>query len=71
MRSPSCVSVCVGIPIVARQRLSKHVLAATNEHPTTEELFDAVLSVLCLSYLILTMWYKKSRQLHWFRPSGG
>jgi hypothetical protein len=70
MRSP-CVSVCVSPPIVARQRLSKHVLAAKNTHVTTEELLDAVFSVRCLSYLTLSVLCKESRLLYWFRLSGG
>jgi hypothetical protein len=44
----SCLSVCVFPPNVAKQRLSKHVLAATIKHATSE-LFDAVFSVRCLS----------------------
>jgi hypothetical protein len=34
--------VSVSSPNVARQRLDKHVLAATNIHGTVEELLDSV-----------------------------
>jgi hypothetical protein len=53
MRSPCCLCVCVP-PNVARQRLDKHVLAASNTHATTE-LFDAVFSMRSVSYQILNM----------------
>jgi hypothetical protein len=33
---------------IARQRRGKHVSAAMNQHTTTEELLEAVLSVLWL-----------------------
>jgi hypothetical protein len=71
MRSPSCVFVCVTSPIFARQRFRKHVLAATKTHTTTDEMFEAVLSVRCPSYLIFSMLCKESRRLHLFHPSGG
>jgi hypothetical protein len=50
--------ICLCIPIVARQRLSKHVLAATNPHATAAELSDAVFSVRYLSCLILSILWK-------------
>jgi hypothetical protein len=37
-------------PIVARQRLGKNVIAATNTHETIEELFDAPFSMRSVSY---------------------
>jgi hypothetical protein len=45
-------SVClyVYLPIVARQRLGKNVIAATNTHSTIEELLDASFSVGSVSY---------------------
>jgi hypothetical protein len=43
------VSVCVS-PIVARQRLGKHVTAATNTHATIEEMLDASFSIRSVSY---------------------
>jgi hypothetical protein len=71
LRSPFWVFVCVSPPIVVRQRLSKHFLAATNTHATTAELFDVLFSTRCLSYLILSMLCKECRRLHRFRLSGG
>jgi hypothetical protein len=44
--SHQSVSVC----IVARQRLSKHVTAATNTHATVEVLLDALSSMWSESY---------------------
>jgi hypothetical protein len=47
------ISVCVCIythPIVARQRPSKSVTAATNTHATVEELLCASFSVLSVLY---------------------
>jgi hypothetical protein len=64
------VSVCVTTPIVSRQRLSKHVLAVSNTHASTAELFEAAFTVRCLSYLILSKLCKESRRLHLFHPSG-
>jgi hypothetical protein len=43
------LTVCVYPHIVARQRLCKHVPAATNTH-TTEELLDASFSMRSVSY---------------------
>jgi hypothetical protein len=45
-------SVCLYVyrPIVARQRLDKHVFAATNTLATIEELLDASSSIRCVSY---------------------
>jgi hypothetical protein len=42
MRSPCCLSMYLPPPNVARQRLGKHLPAATNTHATVEELFDVV-----------------------------
>jgi hypothetical protein len=48
---PSSLCVCMYIlPIVARQRMGKNVTAATNTHTTIEELLDASLSMLSVSY---------------------
>jgi hypothetical protein len=56
MRSPCCLYVC-DLPLnVARQRLGKHVPAATNTRATTEELLDALFSMRSMSYQILYMW---------------
>jgi hypothetical protein len=49
MSSPCSVPVCIPL-IVARQRLGKHILAATNTHATIEELLDAAFYVRCVSY---------------------
>jgi hypothetical protein len=50
------LSVCMFVPPkVARQRLSKHVSAATNTCTTTEELLDAVFSVWSVSYQIVNI----------------
>jgi hypothetical protein len=38
--------------IIARQRLSKHIPAATNKYATTEELFEAVFSMRFVWYQI-------------------
>jgi hypothetical protein len=46
---------------IARQRLSKHVPAASNTQATIE-LLDMMFSVLPLSYQILSMLFKESRQ---------
>jgi hypothetical protein len=40
---------------IARQWLSKHITMATNIHPTTEELLDAMFSMWSKSYQILNM----------------
>jgi hypothetical protein len=40
---------------VARQRLGKHISAATNTHATIEELLAAAFSLLPVSYQILNM----------------
>jgi hypothetical protein len=65
MRSPCCLCVCVypqslkaGIveaeeTAAARQRLGKHLPAATNTHVTIEELLDAEFSMRFMSYQIL------------------
>jgi hypothetical protein len=45
MRSPCCLCVFVLPPKVARQRLGKHVPAATNTHATVKELLDPVFSM--------------------------
>jgi hypothetical protein len=45
-----CVSVCVSPPIVAGQRPSKYVPAATNSHGTIEELLDSSISMLSVPY---------------------
>jgi hypothetical protein len=37
-------------PIVARQRLGKHFLAATNTHETTKELLEMSISMQSVSY---------------------
>jgi hypothetical protein len=37
-------------PIVARQRVGKHIPAATNSHATIEKLLDASFSVLSVLY---------------------
>jgi hypothetical protein len=47
--SHQSVSVCVS-PIVARQRLSKEVTAATNTSATIEELLDASFSMRSVLY---------------------
>jgi hypothetical protein len=39
MSSPSCISVHISPPTVARQLLSKHVPASTDTHARIEELF--------------------------------
>jgi hypothetical protein len=39
----------------ARQRLGKHISAATNTHATIYELLDAVFSMRSVSYQILNM----------------
>jgi hypothetical protein len=39
-------------PIVARQRLGKHLPAAMNSQATMEELLDAVFSMRSVSYQI-------------------
>jgi hypothetical protein len=41
--------VCRISPLVARQRLGKHVPAATNTHATIEEFLDAVIVVCVVS----------------------
>jgi hypothetical protein len=48
-------SCCVSPSMAARQRLCKHVPAATNSDATIEELLDAMFSVLSASYQILSM----------------
>jgi hypothetical protein len=53
-RSFCCVCVCVSPSIVARQRLIKHVRAATNTHETID-LLEAVFSVRSVSHQILSM----------------
>jgi hypothetical protein len=55
MRSPCCLCVYVSIylPIVARQRLGKHVPTAMNTHVTIEELLDAVFSVPSVSQHVI------------------
>jgi hypothetical protein len=61
MRLPCCVPPKQAVIVepedtaVARQRLGKHVQAATNAHATTEELLDAVFSMQSGSYQILNM----------------
>jgi hypothetical protein len=51
MRPPSCLSVYLRVsPIVARQGLEKHVLAATNTHAAVEELLDASFSMRSVSH---------------------
>jgi hypothetical protein len=51
MKSPCSLSGCVPpSPIVARQRLSKHVPAAMNTHARIEELLDTPFSMWCVSY---------------------
>lgn len=50
------LSVCMFVPPkVARQRLSKHVSAATNICTTIEGLLDAVFSVQSVWYQIVNM----------------
>jgi hypothetical protein len=39
MSSSCCISLHISSPIVARQRLSKHVPASTGTHARIEELF--------------------------------
>jgi hypothetical protein len=41
--------------VVARQRPGKYVPAAANTHATTEEMVDAMFSVLTVSYQILNI----------------
>jgi hypothetical protein len=53
--------VCVP-PNFARQRLSKHVVATTNTY-SIEELLDLMFSLWSVSYEILNMQWKHSRQL--------
>jgi hypothetical protein len=61
MKSPCSLCVCVSsISIieleetaVARQRLSKHVSAATNTHATIEEMLEAVISMRYMSLQML------------------
>jgi hypothetical protein len=67
MGSPCCLCVCVSRQrlkvgtdepeetAVGRQRLRKHVPAATNTHATTEGLLDAVFYMRSVSYQILHM----------------
>lgn len=38
--------------VVARKRLGKHILTATNTHATKEEMLEAVFLMRSLSYLI-------------------
>jgi hypothetical protein len=52
------LSVCVS-PVVARQRLSKHVPAATNTHSTTEKLSHVVFSTHSVSYQTIIMQLKE------------
>jgi hypothetical protein len=49
---PSRQSVCLYVypPIVARQRLDRHVPSAKNTPATKEELLDALLSMWAKSY---------------------
>jgi alkylhydroperoxidase/carboxymuconolactone decarboxylase family protein YurZ len=49
VRSPRCLCVCVPPPIVARQRLGKHVHAAKNTGTTIEELLEAVFYMRAVS----------------------
>jgi hypothetical protein len=42
-------------PIVARQRLGKHIPAATNTHATIEELLDTILSMRSVFYQALNI----------------
>jgi hypothetical protein len=51
MRLSCYLYVCVP-PNVARQRLGKHVPAATNTHEREEEELDAVFPMRSLSYQI-------------------
>jgi hypothetical protein len=53
MRSPCCLCVSVSSPIVARQRLSKHLPAAINTHATIKELLEAVFSARFVTYQLL------------------
>jgi hypothetical protein len=55
MKSPCCVPVYPP-PIVATQRLGKHVPVAMNTHAKIEELLDAVFSLRSVPYQILSMW---------------
>jgi hypothetical protein len=50
--NPAHQSTCLYVYplIVAKQRLGKHVPAATNTHSTREELLDASFSVRSMSY---------------------
>jgi hypothetical protein len=51
MTSPCCLCVLAPPPPnVVRQRLGKHVPAATNTHAIIEDILDAALSVRSLSY---------------------
>jgi hypothetical protein len=54
--------VCLPFPIVARQRLGKHVPAVKNPHATITKPLDAVFSMLSGSYQILNMQWKESRR---------
>jgi hypothetical protein len=47
------LAVCVYPPIVARQRLSKHVPVAKNTHTTMSELLDTVFSMRSVSFEII------------------
>jgi hypothetical protein len=55
MRSACCLCVCLSPPIVATQRLGKHVPEAINTHATIEKLLAAVFSMRFVSYEILDM----------------
>jgi hypothetical protein len=50
--NPSDQSECLYVypPIVARQRLGKHVTAATNTHAIVEQLLEASFSIRSMSY---------------------
>jgi hypothetical protein len=60
MRSPCCLCAPSNAyrpeeTAVDRQRLSKHVSAATNTHATIEQLLDEVFCMRSLSYQILNI----------------
>jgi hypothetical protein len=44
-----CMSVCFP-PFIAKKRLDKNIIAATNTHATIEELLDGVFSMQSVSY---------------------
>jgi hypothetical protein len=54
MRSPCCLCAHMCIPpVIARQRLDKHVSAATSTHAAIEELLDPSFALTYLTLITL------------------